>query len=79
MPWADFEQIFSGIDVCDRTTNKDLQLDTNEGLGACGVVWGCIKGLCAYLVCCAGLRTIYCGHVTTEQTKDSARGCCSSV
>lgn len=79
MPWDDFMSTFGHLDICDRTTKRDLQLRVNEDLGTCGVVLGCLSGLSSYFLLCRGLRTIYFGHVSTAETKSADRNCCGCV
>ena len=79
MPWEDFSRIFTGIEVCDRTTSRDLRLEIDEDLGICGVVEGCLSGLFCYVLGCRGLRTIYGGHRSSSETKSAKRGCCGCV
>jgi hypothetical protein len=63
MPWEDFSRIFKNVDVCNRTTTRDLKLNVNEDLGAAGVVVGCLSGLARFVLCCDGLRTICMRHL----------------
>ena len=80
MPWDQFEQAgFHNIDICDRTTKRDLRLNVHEDLGLCGVVYGCLAGLADFTLCCRGLRAVYFGHNTTQETKSARRGCCGRV
>ena len=65
--------------MCDRTTTRDLRLNVNEDLGALGVVVGCLSGLARFVVCCDGLRTIYGGHRSDDETKSAKRNCCGCV
>ena len=79
MPWEDFSRIFKRVDICDRTTKRDLRLEVNEDLGSCGLVAGCLGGLADFVLCCKGLRVIYGGHVSTGETRSAKRGCCGMV
>ena len=45
MPWEDFSRIFKRVDICDRTTRRDLKLDIYEDMGMCGMLVGCLGGL----------------------------------
>jgi hypothetical protein len=44
MPWDEFSRIYTRVQVCDRSTGRDLKLDVKEDFGACGVVVGCCAG-----------------------------------
>ena len=79
MPYADFCRIFDEVQVCDRTTRRDLRLVVNEDLGCCGVVWGCLSGFTTFFCLCRGVRTIYLGHTSSDETKSAKRGCCGVV
>jgi len=77
MPWEEFHAIFTCIDVCDRTTTRDLRLEINENIGPCGVVSACVSGVFCFVVGCRGLRTIYGGHTSSSDTKSAkASFCC---
>jgi hypothetical protein len=39
---------------------------------------GCMSGCGAFWCCCQGVRVIYCGNQTSEET-ESAAGCCTTV
>ena len=69
-----FSRIFKRVDVCDRTTSRDLRLNVNEDLGAAGVVVGCLQGLSEFVCLCKGLRVIYGGHRSTGETRSAKRG-----
>ena len=79
MPWDEFLRIFGRLDICDRTTKRDLQLRVNENAGPLGVVLGCLFGCARFFLLCRGLRAIYFGHVSTSETKSAARSCCGVV
>jgi hypothetical protein len=79
MKYEDFSRIFTNVDICDRTTKRDLRLEVNEDMGACGVVAGCLAGLGRFVLCCEGLRVIYGGRSSTGETRSAARGCCGYV
>ena len=79
MPWEEFSKIFKSVQICDRSTSRDLRLNVNEDSGSCGVVLGCLGGLARFFCLCKGLRVIYCGHRATGQTRSAARGCCGLV
>ena len=72
-------EIFGHLDVCDRTTVQDLHLDVAEDLGNCGLCWGCALSTCCFFCFCRGIRTIYFGHRTTDETRSAERGCCGTV
>ena len=74
------EQFLDGkVQVCDRTTRRDLRLHVNEDLGCCGVVWGCVSGFSSFFFLCRGVRVIYLGHTSSDETKSAKRGCCGIV
>lgn len=75
MEWIDFKDIFNVIQVCDRSTFKDIQLDVDEELGCLGICTGCTAGCYRYWCCCAGLRQIYLGRRTRADTVDVEEGC----
>jgi len=76
MPWDQFEAAgFHNIDVCDRTTTKDLRLSVNEDLGFFGILLGCLTGCAEFFLLCKGALTIYCGHKSTAKTQTTKRGC----
>jgi len=79
MPWDEFSRIYTRVQVCDRSTGRDLKLDVKEDFGACGVVVGCCAGCTEFCVCCKGLRVIYGGHRSDGKTRSAKRGCCGLV
>mmetsp|Transcript_7006 Transcript_7006/g.17882 ORF Transcript_7006/g.17882 Transcript_7006/m.17882 type:complete len:470 (-) Transcript_7006:265-1674(-) len=78
MEYRDFKRRFNTVDICNRTTKNDLRLDVNEDAGCTGPLVGCLGGCGAFWCCCAGLRTIYFGNQTSEDT-ETAAGCCTTV
>lgn len=49
MSFKDFATIFDHIDICDRSTDSDLALDTREAtLGCPGPLVGCLTGCASY-------------------------------
>ena len=68
MEYKDFFRLFNVIQICDRSTIKNLHLDVKEDEGQCGVIKGCCVGCGKYWCCCAGLCEIYCGRVTSDST-----------
>jgi len=77
MEYKDFVSRFNTIDICDRTTKNDLRLDVNEEAGCTGPLVGCLVGCGSFWCCCQGVRTIYFGNQTSEDT-ESAAGCCTT-
>lgn len=75
MTFEDFVNIYTRVNVCDRTTTNDASLDVNEDDGACGIVKGFCCGCTKFWLCCHGLRNLY-GHQTTDETLDAKEGCC---
>eukprot|EP01084_Bolivina_argentea_P252400 423642_1 len=75
MEYKDFFRLYNVIQICDRSTIKNLHLDVMEDEGQCGVFKGCCIGCGKFWCCCQGLCEIYCGRVSSDRTRDS-RGCC---
>ena len=76
MPWDQFEAAgFKTIDVCDRTTKRDLRLAVTEDWGFCGILAGCFGGLCKFWCLCQGCAVLYFGSHSSKKTKTTARGC----
>ena len=75
----DFFKYFNVIQICHRSTIRDLCLTIEEENGACGVVGGCCSSCCKFW-CCKGCDKIYCGAHTSEETIDTrnfCQKCCS--
>jgi len=75
--WMDFytwKKHYDVVQICHRTTKRDLALDVNESDGCCGVVKGCACGCLSYWCLCQGFCKIYCGEKTSEEVVDT--GCC---
>lgn len=66
MSWSDFIKYFGRLDVCDRSTGDDLQLDVKEDEGCCGPLIGCVSG-CFCFWCCLKCTDGLCGHVSSSQ------------
>jgi hypothetical protein len=79
MAFDDFKQYYTRVNVCDRTTSKDVSLDVNESRGSCGICVGWLCGCCNFWVLCKGARNLYCGHETTEETIDTKESWCCGV
>ena len=76
MPWDELATAgFTNIDICDRTTRRDLQLKVEEDMGPCGILFGCLTGLISYFCLCQGCWVLYFGQTSSKQTKTTARGC----
>ena len=76
MPWEELASAgFEKIDICDRTTRRDVTLRVEEDLGPFGIVYGCLSGLSTFLCLCQGVYVIYFGQTTSKKTKSTARGC----
>lgn len=69
MSFPDFCKYFGRLDVCDRSTNSDLQLDVNEDTGACGPLLGCMSGCFCYW-CCLKCTDSLCGHISSSMRLD---------
>lgn len=72
----DWKRLFDGIDICDRSSNRDLALDVNEEEGLKGVCCGCVKGCGSYWFLCNGCRKLYCSHKTEDETATTSSCCC---
>lgn len=75
MTFDDFVEHFDRVEVCDRSSHRDLRLDVREDEGLMGVCKGCAVGCATYWCLCNGLRTIYCGHRTSTDVEYSAPLC----
>lgn len=75
MSYEDFSNVFTAVEVCDRTTKNDLCLDVGEGDGCLGPTAGCVAGCAGFWCLCRGARTIYFGNATSDKTESKA-GCC---
>ena len=69
--FEDFKDVYTKLNVCDRTTFRDLSLSVNESEGSLGVCKGCVGGCCHYWCCCAGASTLFFGHEPTLATLDA--------
>lgn len=77
MSFEDFKNVYTRVNVCDRTTTQDASLEVNEGDGCCGVIKGWFVGCTKFWICCHGVRNLYFGHESTDETLDAAeKGCC---
>ena len=74
IPFESWREIYGSVDVCDRTTDRDLHLHTKEDYGSKGLAWGFCKGSMLYWLACRSCRVIYGGHVTESRTKSAKRG-----
>lgn len=75
MTFEDFSNVYTRVNVCDRTTTNDASLDVHEDDGNCGIIKGFCCGCAKFWICCHGLRNLY-GHQTTDETLDAKEGCC---
>jgi len=73
MSFSDFCRHFGRLDVCDRSTNSDLQLDVKEDDGCCGPCMGCVSG-CLCFFCCLKCTGSLCGHVSNAYRVVDAKG-----
>ena len=71
----DFFRHFNVIQICHRSTIRDLCLTIHEEDGAAGIVSGCCVG-CAKYWCCDGCAKIYFGERTSTEVVDT-RGFCA--
>ena len=60
----DFFKYFNVIQICHRSTIRDLSLHINEENGSRGIVTGCCIG-CTKYWCCDGCKKIYFGQATS--------------
>lgn len=79
MSFADFKQYYSRVNVCDRTTSKDVSLDVREGRGSCGVLAGWLCGCAHFWILCKGARNLYFGHESTDETVNTKESWCCGV
>ena len=79
MSFDDFVNVYTRVNVCDRTTAHDWSLDVNEDKGSCGIVSGCLSGCFTYWCCCQGFINLYFGHQTTDETLSAEEKCCNFV
>jgi len=76
MAYDDFKNVYTRIEICDRSTHKDASLDVNEDKGSCGIFWGFCCGCLNFWVCCKGVANLYCSHETTSLTRSVAKKTC---
>jgi hypothetical protein len=76
MDFHDFKKTYTRINICDRDTRKDASLDVNEDRGSCGVIAGFLCGCSKFWCLCHGLRNLYFGHETSEETLDTKEKVC---
>jgi len=74
--WEDFKKKFNKVQICDRTTWDDIQLEIDEELGCCGIATGCCKTTGDYWCCCKGMDRIYFGRHTSDELVEIDKGCC---
>ena len=75
MEYKDFFRIYNVIQICDRSTIRNLHLDVKEDEGQCGVVKGCCIGCGQYWCLCEGISKIYFGRVSSEETRETKSLC----
>jgi len=73
MEWNDFQELFSRVDFCDRTTKFDIALEVSEDMGPGGVFFGCLNGLMRFWLFLQGFIVIYCGRESTGKTLSPRR------
>eukprot|EP00484_Ammonia_sp_Unknown_P007977 CAMPEP_0197057780 /NCGR_PEP_ID=MMETSP1384-20130603/100644_1 /TAXON_ID=29189 /ORGANISM="Ammonia sp." /LENGTH=403 /DNA_ID=CAMNT_0042492307 /DNA_START=308 /DNA_END=1519 /DNA_ORIENTATION=- len=78
MEYNDFLGIYDVIEICDRSTIRNLHLDVKEDQGCSGVVKGCCVGCGEFWCCCQGLSKIYFGRVSSNETRE-VNECCSCL
>lgn len=76
MTYEDFSQIYTRINVCDRSTTGDATLDVNEDKGQCGLLAGCLCGCAEFWLCCKGFRNLYFGHRSSDETLEAKEKKC---
>ncbi|KAG7365070.1 calcium-dependent cytoplasmic cysteine proteinase, papain-like protein [Nitzschia inconspicua] len=76
MEFQDFKKTFTRINICDRDTRTDASLDVNEDSGSCGVFSGFLCGCSKFWCLCHGIRNLYFGHETTDETLDLKERVC---
>lgn len=75
MEFQDFLKIYDHIDVCDRSTNRDIALDIEEERGLWGVCCGCLESCFKFLACCQGCITLYLGNRTSQEVETEDNFC----
>lgn len=79
MDFQDFKEYYTRVNVCDRTTSKDVSLDVNEDRGSCGILAGWLCGCANFWILCKGARNLYMGHESTDETVDTKESWCCGV
>ena len=79
MPFDDFKEYYTRVNVCDRTTSEDVSLDVNEDRGSCGIIAGWLCGCANFWILCKGARSLYFGHESTDETVDTKESWCCGV
>lgn len=79
MTFDDFKEYYTRVNVCDRTTSKDVSLDVREDRGSCGILAGWLCGCANFWILCKGARNLYCGHESTDETLDTKESWCCGV
>ena len=79
MEFSDFCNFFNQIAVCDRTTKRDLTLQYDHDHRYCGPLVGCVTGCACFWCACQGPLTLYCGHKSSEDTRQAKVCGCVAV
>lgn len=72
---TDFWKYFDRIQVCDRSTKKDLRLNPYEEIPVFGPFYGFLTGIFKFWCLCRGIRVIYCGQHPSDNLKMSDGKC----
>lgn len=76
MEFHDFKKTYTRINICDRDTTTDASLDVNEDSGSCGIFAGFLCGCSKFWCLCHGIRNLYFGHETSDETLDVKEKVC---
>lgn len=76
MSWEDFITYFNTLDIC-LTTSKsisNLQLDSCEDYGLCGVILGFLSGCVSYWFCMFGCINLWHTHLFLSSESRNEQG-----
>lgn len=66
--FKDFINIFNVVEICDRSSIKNLHINIHEDEGKYGVCKGCMQGCSTFWCKCRGCKDIYCGRISSHKT-----------
>eukprot|EP00193_Tetraselmis_chui_P011676 CAMPEP_0177786244 /NCGR_PEP_ID=MMETSP0491_2-20121128/20815_1 /TAXON_ID=63592 /ORGANISM="Tetraselmis chuii, Strain PLY429" /LENGTH=360 /DNA_ID=CAMNT_0019307433 /DNA_START=329 /DNA_END=1412 /DNA_ORIENTATION=- len=74
MNWKDFLNHFHKLGFVFRTTGfDDLALNSHEGQGCCGPVYGCCGGCLKFWCCCQGMKALCCAQASSADMDISGK------